>query len=153
VKTRTTAMPLTEKEKAVLRALDSAVVVNFRAQPFEEAIKQISELIKQPILLDRQALEEAPVKYETPVSLETPPTGLAARTVLRRILGDLGLAYVIKEQAIEVTSALKAKNLMVVRSYPIGDVLPNYGPVTALGRPWWMDANAWQLAWATNPTN
>src|SRR5262249_34512510 len=136
VKNRTTLVPLTEKEKAILKALKPPVTARFKGEPFEDAIKYLSEQLKQPILLDRVALEEAQVNYETPISLETPATGLAARTVLRRILSDFGLQYVIKDQSIEVTSALKAKSLMVVRSYFIGDLVNNPALAIFFGQPW-----------------
>jgi hypothetical protein len=144
VKNRVRGTPFTDKEKAILQALNSTVVVKFKGEAFENAIKALSEKIQQPILVDRMALEEAQVKYDTPVSLETPANGMAARTILRRLLGDYGLAYVIKDQSIEVTTAIKAKNLMVVRSYFIGDLLNNPSLAAALGQP--------QLAYATPGT-
>ena len=117
-----------------MKALDTPVVAKFRSESFENAIKFISDKMKQPILIDRLSLEEAQVKYETPVNLETPANGLTARTLLRRLLGDYGLAYVIKDQALEVTTNLKAKNTMVVRSYFIGDLLNNPSLAASLGQ-------------------
>jgi hypothetical protein len=146
-KGRIQASPLTDKEKSILKALDAPVAVAFRGESFENAIKELSARMNQPILLDRIALEEAQVKYDSAITFETPSTGLAARTVLRRMLGDFGLNYVIKNQAIEVTSALRAKNLMVVRSYFIGDLLNNPSLATILGpgnipypTTWWTPA-------------
>ncbi len=151
VKNRTRTMPLTEKEKNILKALDSRIVVKFRSESFENAIKFISDQIKQPILIDRIALEESQVKYETPVTMETPANGLAARTLLRRLLADYGLAYVIKDQSIEVTTNLRAKNMMVVRSYFIGDLLNNPSLAAAMGQPQLM-VNTPGMPWWLNPS-
>jgi hypothetical protein len=125
VQRRSKTIPLTDKEKAILKALDSTIVVNFKNQRFEDVIKFLSDHMGQPILLDREALREAQVEYDTPVSLETAAKGLAVRTVLRKVLSEFRLAYVIKDQTIEVTSALKAEKMMVTRTYFIGDILGN----------------------------
>lgn len=150
VKNRTRGTPLTDKEKSILKSLEAPIAVRFRGEPFDNVIKTISDLMKQPILIDRIALEEALIKYETPVTLETPANGMAARTVLRRLLGDYGLAYVIKDQTIEVTSALKAKSMMVVRSYFVGDLLNNPSLAAAMGQPQLAMAGP-GVPWWTNP--
>ena len=49
--------------------------------------------------------------------------GISVRTVLRKVLGDFNLAYIIKDQAIQVTSPLKARESMVVRAYPVADIV------------------------------
>src|SRR5205085_12464958 len=74
------------------------------------------------IILDKNALEEAQITYDTPVtfSLRTP---VATRTALRKVLGDLNLTYVIRDGTIHVTSQSRAKDLMVTRNYYIGDLV------------------------------
>jgi hypothetical protein len=124
-KLRPKGMQLTEKEKAILHALNSPITVAFKDSRFEDVIEYLSTLMGQPIVVDKNALTEAQVNYETPITLQV--KGLAMRTVLRKILGEFGLTYVVKDQAIQVTSQLKAKEMMVVRSYPIGDLLTNIG--------------------------
>ena len=44
------------------------------------------------------------------------------RTVLRKVLGDLGLAYIIKDGSIQVTTPLRAKETLTVRTYYLGDM-------------------------------
>jgi hypothetical protein len=122
-KKRSSATQLSAKERAIIKALNSPINVDFRGTKFEEVIDTISKAIGQPIAVDRNALEEAQVNYETAVTLKG--NGLAVRTILRQLLSRYGLAYVIKEQTIEITSAMKAKETMVVRSYYIGDLLSN----------------------------
>ena len=123
VKKRTTATPLTAKEKAILTALNSTAAVSFKGDRFEDVIKYLSDLTGQPIVLDRVALKEAQVDYETRVSFDTNGQKLALRTILRKVLSDFNLAYVIKDQTIEVTSTLNAQKTMVTRAYFIGDLL------------------------------
>jgi hypothetical protein len=57
------------------------------------------------------------------------------RTILKKILGDKGLGYIVKEGTIQVMTAQRARETMVVRSYNIGDLVapdPRYG---MFGRP------------------
>jgi hypothetical protein len=127
VKKRTTPSSLTAKEKEILQALASPINVKFKGERLEDAIKYISERMGQPIVVDKAALQEAQVTYETQISLESPASGLAARTVLRKMLSEFGLAYIIKDQAIEITTTLRAQKAMVTRTYFIGDLLNSGG--------------------------
>jgi len=124
-KNRGRGNPLTSKEKAILKALDTPITVSFKDSRFQDIIDYLSTLINQPILLDNAALEEAKITYETPVTVKV--KGVTVRTLLRKILGDFGLAYMIKEQTIQVTSALKARETMITRSYHIGDIVDTGG--------------------------
>jgi hypothetical protein len=71
------------------------------------------------------------VTYDTQVTLAAKT--VTARTILRKILGEFGLTYVIKDGAIQVMSALKAKDMMVTRAYYVGDL---FGPAGGPGDPW-----------------
>lgn len=122
---RSATVQLTDREKAILKALAAPVSVDFNGTKFEDAINELSKASGQPIVLDRAALEEAQITYETPVTLRA--NGMGLRTILRQILGRFSLAYVIRDQALEVTTEARAKEMMVVRSYYIGDLLANSG--------------------------
>jgi hypothetical protein len=117
---------LTKREKALLRILNSVISVNFKEQTFSSVLDYLRDKTGQPIIVDKEALEEANVDYETPITF----TGkkIAVRTLLHKILGDVGLTYIIKDEAIQVTSYKKAKASMVVRSYPIADLVTNLDP-------------------------
>jgi hypothetical protein len=127
---RSTAVKLTDKEKAIIKALNTPINVDFQGG-FEEGIKYLSELTGLPIVLDKTGLQDINVTYDSPVKLQS--KGYSFRTVLKQMLGGLGLAYVIKGEAIEVTSALRAKDLMVVRTYYIGDLFGVAGTAAGIG--------------------
>jgi hypothetical protein len=130
---RAAASTLTEKEKAIVNALNSRVNVDFKDAKFEEVITYLRTLTNQNILVDQNALAEAQVTYTTPITVQA--KGLSVRMLLRRALADLNLTYVVKDQAIQVTSTVRAKELMVVRTYYIGDLLGNGGINSYLGTP------------------
>ncbi len=117
---------LTKQEEAILRVLNSVMSVNFKDNKLEDVIDYIMDKTKMTILVDRKALEEAGVDYETPVTLKVNKIGV--RTLLRKILNDLGLTYVIKDEAIQVTTLKRARELMTVRVYPVADLVVDLDP-------------------------
>jgi hypothetical protein len=70
-------------------------------------------------------MKDVEISYDTAVTLNV--KGVTVRTVLRKILADVGMTYVIKEETIQATSAQKAKDIMVVRRYYVGDLLAGMG--------------------------
>ena len=122
---------MTKAEKALMKALDTVIEANFDNQRFEDVIKYLEEKTGVTILLDKLALEQQAVTYETTVKFRA--RKVTMRTVLRRILGDVGLTYYIKDEAIQVTSPDKAKEITSLRTYYLGDIVTrinfDLGPV------------------------
>lgn len=118
---RKAGVTLTAKEQAILKALNMGVTVNFKDQRFEDVIEYLATLTGQPILLDKRALDEAMIGYDTPVTANV--KNVTVRTLLRKILNEHGLAYVIKDESIQVTSELKAKSMLIARAYPVADLI------------------------------
>jgi general secretion pathway protein D len=120
-KGRTTAVQLTTKERSILQALNATISVNFRNSKLEDVIEYLQTYTGQPILLDREGMKDLEISYETAVTLNL--KGVTVRTVLRKILADVGMSYVIKDETIQATSAQKAREMMTVRRYYVGDLL------------------------------
>jgi hypothetical protein len=53
---------------------------------------------------------------------------LSARTVLRQILGAQGLTFVVKDEAIQVVTVERARDMLVTRVYYLGDIIQGVGP-------------------------
>jgi hypothetical protein len=121
IRTKTTAVRTTPTERAILRALDTPISVDFQGSPLETALEYLRTLTGQPIIVNREALEAAGVSYESQVTFRI--KGATLRTVLRKILGDVGLTYVVKDEVIQVVTPLEARNLMVTRVHYIGDLI------------------------------
>lgn len=121
---RTTGVKLTEKETAIMKALDASFPKSeeFKDAKFEDVLKYISDFTNQPLIVDGQALKDAQVGYDSPVNLRI-PKGITARTILRKLLGEFGLTYVIREESIQVIAQTKAREIMVTRTYYLGDLL------------------------------
>lgn len=120
-KRRAEVNQLSSKERAILKALTAPVSVGFKNTRLEAALEQLRTISGQSILLDPEALKEVDANYDSPVSLAA--RGVSLRTALKKVLAEVGLTYIIKEEAIYVTSMARARETMVVKRYYIGDLL------------------------------
>ncbi len=127
-KRRSPLAKLTETEKAILEALKKPIKVDYSMETFQSVIDNLSKQLGQNILIDKQALEEANVTYDTPITLRFNKP-VSARTALKRVLADVGLTYVIRRETIEVTTAARAREMMTVRTYYIGDLMGVVSPM------------------------
>jgi hypothetical protein len=111
---------LTDKEKSLLKALSSTMSVDYAKKSFREVIDDLADKTGQAIILDQDSLKEAMVEYDDPVTFKS--NKVTFRTVLKKILADRGLTYVIKEGTIQAVTPQKARESLVARSYPVGDL-------------------------------
>ncbi len=116
---------LTATERAILKALDARLTVDIADQRFGGVIDFFEKKMGQNILLDKAALDDLSINKETTtVSLHLEK--VSTRTALKKMLADLGLTYIVKDETIFVTTPAKAKDYMTVRTYYVGDLVPQY---------------------------
>lgn len=129
---RLKTVELSAKEKKIIEALDKPVTVNFRERPFEEALQDLSNMLDQPLLLDKASLKDLEVDLKRGSTLEA--KGLSGRTVLRSLLATHGLTFVVKDETIQVVTVERARNLLTTRVYYLGDLIKGTG---VFGGPEW----------------
>jgi hypothetical protein len=112
---------MTVKEKAIFKALNSSISVQFKDSRLEDVIEYLETVTGLTIALDKNALDSLNINYDTPVSANVKRVTL--RFLLHKILGDLGLTYVVKDELIEVVTPQQARDMMVVRTYNIADLV------------------------------
>jgi hypothetical protein len=110
----------TEKEKAILKALDSPITVMFEGSTFEAAIDYLQTLSGVTIRVDKATLDRAGINYDTPVNVKK--TRISLRTALRKVLSEYGLTYIVEKETIHVLTNDEAKNKLTVRTYYLGDL-------------------------------
>ena len=116
---------LTEAERAILKSLATPITVDLTEQRFGGVIDWFQKQTGLTIVLDKPALDDLNVNSEsTTVTLHLEK--VSTRTALKKMLADLGLTYVIKDETIFVTTPDKAKDMMTVRTYYVGDLIPHY---------------------------
>jgi len=129
---RLKATNVTAKEQAILKTLNSVIDVEYTEHTLQQVVDHLEKLTGLTILLDKRALEEAGVKYDTPVNMKVKAT---TRTVLRKLCADLNLTYVVRNERIEIITRERARELTTVRTYYLGDLASvvdaRYGPVVS----------------------
>lgn len=113
---------MTPKERSILRTLDSGISLDVKKAGFESVIDYLRTKTGLPILLDADSLKQADVTYESSVSVSLKDVSI--RLALKKILGELGLTYVIRNETVMVVTPGMAKQMMVTRAYYIRDLLP-----------------------------
>src|SRR5262249_32079281 len=74
-----------------------------------------------------KSLEDVNVSVDTLIDF-APVREITVRSVLRKILRDQDMTYVIKDEVIYVTSAVRAREFMTTKTYYVGDLVTGLGP-------------------------
>lgn len=138
---------LTAKEVALLKTLNSTMSVDYDNDKLKAVINHIQDKTGLTIIVDENSLTDLMIDYDAPVAFKIQK--VTVRTILKKVLGDKGLTYIIKEGAIQVMTPKKAAEHVVVRTYQVDDlVAPSprammmFGPFIAQAQ---MQQNAQQL--------
>ncbi len=118
--TRTNAPKMTEQEKATLKALSTSIRAELSEKPLSAVIDYLQEATGVSIVADKKTLESAGASYETPITTRFKQATL--RTVLKKVLADVGLTYVVKDGVVQVVTPEEARSTMTVRTYYVGDL-------------------------------
>ncbi len=115
---------LREKVRTKLR---ETITVDLEVTRLSDLMDAVSKMIDIPITIDTKALSDIGASPDAPVSLKGE---MSVREVLRRALkhienADTGLAYVVQDSNIEITSRMVADEEPSIRYYDLAYVLPN----------------------------
>jgi hypothetical protein len=114
---------LTEDEAKLIKAMNSYMTLDIDKMPFEDAIKYLVDKTGIDIIIDPNAMKDLMIDYGTPVSLKA-KNKLTFRVALKKILGDVGLAYILKGGIVQVVTPQTAQSTMTTQVYSIASVLP-----------------------------
>lgn len=111
-----------EAEDKILRKLiktdvDLAVVDS----PLKDVAELLSERLEVPIRLNVRALEDVALAPDIPVTFNL--RGAKAHTLLRLLLRQLDLTYLVEPSGIVITTPGEAENHEQARFYPLADLL------------------------------
>jgi hypothetical protein len=117
---RSDAPKLTEQEKVTLKALNTPIKAELKDTPLSGVLDYLQEVSGATIVSDKKTLEIAGASYDTPITTRFKHSSL--RTVLKKVLADVGLTYIVKDGVIRVVTTEEARASMTVRSYYVGDL-------------------------------
>jgi general secretion pathway protein D len=125
----------TADELRMLKALDMAVTAQFMNSRLEDVTDYLSTLIGLPIMIDKAALDELNLTYDSPVTFVMKKP-VAARTALRGVLRSLGLTYAVRDGIVHATTPARTRDFMVMKTYYLGDLVAPIGnPFAPVGDP------------------
>jgi hypothetical protein len=116
---RRTEVKMTAQERAIMRALNTVFSPDLTEAPLSAFIDWMQKKMDVSITVDNEALAEAKVKHSEPVTIQVKALG---RSILKKVLGQLDLTYVIKDNAILITTPGRAREMTAVRTYHLGDL-------------------------------
>jgi hypothetical protein len=109
-------------EKRINEALETQTGPGFSFEM--NSLKDVKAAIEGqygiPVVFDTKALEG--LDLEEPTITEKLP-GVPLRSALRQILGTNDLTYVVKDDVLRITTKQAAAETMIVRAYPVGDLV------------------------------
>jgi hypothetical protein len=113
---------LSKEEVALLKALNSTISVNWDKQNLKDVMNELADKTGINIFPDAGSLKDAGVEdYDAKISFKA--NKVTVRTVLKKVLADVGLTYVIKEGNLAVITPDRAKDYLVTRIYPVQDLI------------------------------
>lgn len=110
--------------------LDKNASVSFDEIPLAMALRQLGEKTGTDIRLDIPALRKTGVHERQPVTLKLSDRKLEA--VLRVLLADLGLTYVLRDGVLSITSVNAAEEQLKTAAYDVRDLCRNEREAAAL---------------------
>ncbi|MSU76557.1 MAG: hypothetical protein EXS16_00525 [Gemmataceae bacterium] len=111
---------LTPREVALLKALNSTLNIDYndRLKLVLDSLQERSGIV---LFMDEPSVQDVRLDYDDQVNLKFGQ--MTVRMALKKILGDRGLTYIVKEGSVHVMTPKKASEYTVLRSYPIEDLV------------------------------
>ncbi|MGD0897158.1 MAG: DUF4974 domain-containing protein [Thermoguttaceae bacterium] len=112
--------------KKIVAALDSPTQILFNKAPLHDVIDHLKKYHHIEIQLDKKELEGLSLNEDTLVTKNL--KGVSLRSALKLLLDEMGLKYVIENDALLITSPTRAESeeFLTTTVYPVRDVLTHY---------------------------
>src|SRR5262249_39938494 len=101
--------------------------LNWKGTPLRQVIEDLHQLAQINVVPDTDALQEASISLESPLSLKVEHMSL--KSALNILLKQARLTYVIKDEALQITTEEHAKGKLKMVTYPVADLVvpvPNH---------------------------
>ena len=104
---------LTKREKDYLRILDQASSTDFNLNEtsFDQVLKMLEKELGFKLIISKATMEEVRITYESKLTYQI-PRNVTKRTLLKSVLAEMGLTYILKGELVQVVSFIQAKSEM-----------------------------------------
>jgi hypothetical protein len=113
--------PIGAAEKRILAALDEPMSLDVVEMPLRDVVLYLVDRHGVPLILLADKLEEASVGLDTPITKNL--NGISLRSVLQLVLKDLELTYVLRDEALVITTPEDAEARLRTVAYPVHDLV------------------------------
>lgn len=97
------------------QALDQSVEIDATEMPLKDVLQQLSQAANINVVVDTTALEEEGFTVEHPVTITV--RGVSLKSVLKLLLHDLKLNWVVEDEVLKITSQLRSEGKLTVQAY------------------------------------
>ena len=114
----------TSRQRKAVEQIGAALDKDFEtawlqgSHPMEQFAQILREQLGVPVVVDRRALEDIGLALDTEIEVDLPEKALAGRSVLRLVLGQHDLDYVITDEVLLITTPEEAENRLETLVYP-----------------------------------
>ncbi len=110
-----------ESQARIEQALKQRGSVDFTEIPLRDVISKLSEQFNVQMVIAVKQLEEASVSTDTPITKQL--NDLTLHSILKLILKDLELTFVVRNEVLSITTPEDAESRLQTRVYPILDLV------------------------------
>ena len=108
--------------RQIEQALSKEVSLEIDDGSLKDALRQLSKSAGVNVTVDSAALDEEGISADTKVSVHL--SGVSLRSTLKILLSPLGLATLIEDEVLKITSKTKAKGQQILIAYQVAGLVP-----------------------------
>lgn len=110
-----------EAERRIRRALHTEATLQFKDEPLQEAVRELTREAGVPLWIDEMALSEEGISLDEPVSADL--ERMRVETALELILSRLGLTWYVEHEVLKVTTETEEADRLSTKVYDVGELL------------------------------
>ena len=114
-----------EIQRRIEQRLLARIDLNFNETPLKQVIEDLQQIAQVNVVADTDALQEAAVSLDLPLSLKVEDMSL--KSALNILLKQARLTYVIKDEALQITTEEHAKGKLRMVTYQVADLVVPIG--------------------------
>jgi type II secretory pathway component GspD/PulD (secretin) len=113
--------PKSEKEREIERKLYSPISLNFNNTPLKQVFDDLGMITGVNVVPDIRKITDEGISLEQPVTLRL--EAVAMKSALKLLLEQAHLAYVIKDDVLQITTEAGRRGKLEPRTYPVADLV------------------------------
>jgi len=117
----------------IKRALGTSVTLDLLDSPLHDVAEFIAAQSSVNVIVDHRALDDIGIGADTPITFQA--EGIQLRHALSHMLGDQELTWLVRDQALLITTPEVTECMLTTRAYPVADLLGRIVDIDMFGAP------------------